>query len=561
MTRQGQDVNKKQIHTTKILMIYTGGTIGMKTSPKGYIPAQNFLGNQLSKLSQFHHRKSAVKHYDTDKTVKAENTPVTFTKDSTKTHSVVTSGKHKSSNNHHSHQGAVPEWFFTPPTKNGVRAMFKILEYNPLMDSSNMAHSDWVKIATDIETNYELYDAFIVLHGTDTMAYTTSALSFMLDNLKKTVVVTGSQIPISQVRNDGFDNLLGSLTVAMHYDIPEVCLFFNNKLFRGNRCIKDSCSDLNAFDSMNFPPLVTMGTDTRVEWSLVRSRPNNSETLKLHPITDPHVGCLRIFPGITADVIKNFLLPPMKGVVLLTYGAGNAPDIRADFLKALKDASDRGVIIVNVTQCSKGMVTSDYAAGTALTEAGVISGSDMTCEAAITKLMYLLSRNMTTQEVKRHIGVNMRGELTVLTDHDRYTQNVSGDDSKLIKSVSQMLSHPGDGQHDWSQIKQCLFPNVVCMLASVGDLQEIKRLVEDEDMVLKGMVDYDHRSPLHLAACNGHLAVVKYLVQNECAVDAKDRWGNTALSEAQNNGHQDLIQYLNDTTERKKKVLQHYVSK
>lgn len=216
----------------------------MKSSPKGYVPAQNFLGPQLSRLSQFHCKKYAQKYYEKKKKIVDVNQiPITITKDSSKISSVLTASNSPVDSNENSSvevsfqrrndkkaNDKMPEWFFTPKSKQNVRAMFKLLEYNPLMyvllymfciitiidrDSSNMSYKDWVKIALDIELNYHLYDAFIVLHGTDTMAYTTSALSFMLEGLRKTVIVTGSQIPISQTRNDGFDNLLGSITIAM----------------------------------------------------------------------------------------------------------------------------------------------------------------------------------------------------------------------------------------------------------------------------------------------------------------------------------------------------------
>jgi lysophospholipase len=540
------------------LLLYTGGTIGMKTSPKGYVPVQDFLGSQLAQLSQFHSKKYARKYYaEHCENVDYEQVPLHYTKDSVQGPSVLTVKEDRSTNETDSKesrldtsqksnesfkkkkkQKSLPEWFFTPKSKQGARAMFKILEYNPLMDSSNMSYKDWVKIAADIKSNYNYYDAFIVLHGTDTMAYTTSALSFMLENLRKTIIVTGSQIPISQTRNDGFDNLLGSLTIAMNYEIPEVCLFFNNRLFRGNRAIKNSCSDLDAFQSMNCPALVQMGINIDVNWNLIRPRPHKREDLIVSPITNPNVGCLRIFPGITDQVMANFFRPPMKGVILLTYGSGNAPDIRPDFLRVLKEANDNGVVIVNVTQCQKGMVSIDYAGGTALREVGVISGCDMTCEAAITKLMYLLSKNLPIDEVKRLMTVNLRGELTVIHDRTRFSLK----EKVLVKQVAHALMRPDE--EDIDAIKDALFPTILCSLASIGELDEIIRLVEVEGVVLDKIQDYDMRTPLHLAVSSGNKNIVEYLVKNGSNVNARDRWGHTPLSEARANNNEDIVRIL-----------------
>jgi lysophospholipase len=250
-----------------------------------------------------------------------------------------------------------------------------------------------------------------VLHGTDTMAYTASALSFMLVNLGKTVVLTGSQIPLFEVRNDAIDNLLGALTIAGHFEIPEVCLYFHNKLMRGNRTQKVDALGLNAFHSGNLSPLVEVGIQLDVHWHRVRAAP--MDPLKVRTITERNVACLRIFPGITAEILQNFMLQPLQGVIIETFGAGNAPDVRPDFLDVLRKASDRGVVIVNVTQCHRGGATIDYATGQSLAEVGVVSGLDMTPEAALSKLSYLLSQpELDRDDVCRLMQVSLRGELT-----------------------------------------------------------------------------------------------------------------------------------------------------
>ncbi|KAJ1813950.1 hypothetical protein LPJ75_002973 [Coemansia sp. RSA 2598] len=310
------------------------------------------------------------------------------------------------------------EWLITPRSLYGRRVQYCFLEYDPLLDSCNMDMTDWVRIVTDIERFYYTFDAFIILHGTDTMSYTASALSFMLQNLGKSVIVTGSQVPIAEVRNDGIENFLGALTIAGHFVIPEVTLYFNNKLFRGNRCVKSDAMDFDAFSSPNLAPLVKVGVDFEVNWPEVL-RPNAIEPFCAHKQMESNVATLRLFPGITASAVRAFLAPPIQGIVLETYGAGNAPDARPAILEALADASERGVVIVNVTQCQRGNVSDLYASARGLTAAKVVPGRDMTSECALTKLSYLLGRGLSPERCRELLGRSLRGELTVVQSHSR----------------------------------------------------------------------------------------------------------------------------------------------
>jgi L-asparaginase len=273
-----------------------------------------------------------------------------------------------------------------------------------------MTPLDWQSIADDIRKNYDQYDGFVILHGTDTMAFTASALSFMLENLAKPVIVTGSQIPLEQLRSDGQQNLLNALFVAANYPINEVALFFNNTLYRGNRTTKAHADGFNAFASPNLAPLLEAGIHIRR--LNTPPAPTGDGELIVHPITPQPIGVVTIYPGISSDVVSNFLLQPVKALILRSYGVGNAPQNPA-FLKELKEASARGIVVVNLTQCMSGKVNmGGYATGNALALAGVISGYDLTVEATLTKLHFLLSQNLSSDEVRRLMQLNLRGELT-----------------------------------------------------------------------------------------------------------------------------------------------------
>jgi L-asparaginase len=287
---------------------------------------------------------------------------------------------------------------------------YTIKEYNPLLDSSNMTVSDWNRIAADITHEYDHYDGFVIFHGTDTMAYTASALSFMLENLNKPVILTGSQIPLSEVRNDAIDNIITSLWLSAHKPITEVCIYFNQHLLRGNRAQKVSSVLFNAFDSPNYPHLASIGIDIHLhqERLLTPSRgPYRLQTIEPHFIAN-----FRLFPGFARDVLAYLLQQPLRGLVLETYGAGNAQNNDPHFLSLLTDACDRGIIIVNCTQCQQGGVEmSQYATGYTLKKAGLVSGHNMTPEAAHCKLLYLLSKYTETNQIKTLVETNLCGEL------------------------------------------------------------------------------------------------------------------------------------------------------
>jgi L-asparaginase len=294
-------------------------------------------------------------------------------------------------------------------------------QFDPPMDSSDMEPDTWCRLVHIINENYDRYAGFVILHGTDTMAYTASALSFMLEGLTKPVIFTGSQLPIGVLRTDGKENLLTSIEIAAARDdegkpcVPEVCIFFENHLMRGNRTTKINADNFNAFRSFNFPVLARAGIHIKYYNLASPYRETLSErVLTPHYLLDTNVVILKLFPGIQENVVASILgIDGLKGVVLETYGSGNAPR-REWLLSRLQKASDDGIVIVNVTQCNAGTVEMDrYETGYLLMQSGVVSGYDLTTESAVTKLMFMLGHGYTPDEVRRRMSTALAGEMTV----------------------------------------------------------------------------------------------------------------------------------------------------
>ncbi|XP_045415619.1 60 kDa lysophospholipase isoform X5 [Lemur catta] len=477
----------------RLLAVYTGGTIGMRSERGMLVPGRG-LAAVLRTLPMFHDEEHAWA------------------------------------------RGLPEDTLVLPRASPDQRVFYTVLECQPLFDSSDMTITEWVQIAQTIERHYEQYHGFVVIHGTDTMAFAASALSFLLENLQKTVVLTGAQVPIHALWSDGRENLLGALLMAGQYVIPEVCVFFQNQLFRGNRTTKVDARRFAAFCSPNLPPLATVGADVTINRELVR-KVGRKARLVVHDSMERDVGLLRLYPGIPASLVRAFLQPPMKGLVMETFGSGNGPT-KPDLLRELRAAAERGLVIVNCTHCLQGTVTSGYATGMAMAGAGIVSGLDMTSEAALAKLSYVLGQpGLSLDDRKELLAKDLRGEMTLPTA-DACRPSLLG--STWGRGVAWLLSLSGSQEAD--AVRDALTPSLACAAAHAGDLEALQVLVElGSDLSLE---DFRGQTPLHTAARGGHARVVSMLLQRGVDVNARDKDGLSPLLLAIRGRHQGVIGLL-----------------
>ena len=362
---------------SKVLVVYTGGTMGMQVGEDGCLrPKQGFLSSMIPHIEELQ--------------------------------------------------------------RPGMPAV-TVTEYDPLLDSSDMGPEDWVKIATTVEQHYYDFDGFVIIHGTDTMAYTASALSFMFSNLGKPVVFVGSMLPFGEVHSDARRNLACSVLIAGRCGeiLPEVCIFFNDRLLRGNRATKMDSSAIAAFDAPNVAPLATMGTEMVLNENLILAPPKGR--FALHTQLETKILVIRLVPGfVDLDAIVQ---SDVRAVVLLLYGTGNAPARRTAFITWVQRLIEKGVVVVACSQCLRGTVQlEEYAVGKQLHDAGVMSALDMTCEAVVTKLAYLLPHGMTGEQLREAFQTSLRGELTVKSGN-----------SDLIKHLAQH-GHLAEQAHNLKQL-------------------------------------------------------------------------------------------------------------
>ena len=303
------------------------------------------------------------------------------------------------------------------PEIKKFKSKIEAISFEEPIDSSNMQPEDWMAIAQTIYDNYNQHDGFVVLHGSDTMAYTASALSFMLENLNKPVILTGSQLPIGEIRTDAKENLITAIEIASTIKngkpaVPEVAIYFEYDLYRGNRSTKSNAEDFEAFSSPNYPVLAEAGVSLKFNHSAIY-KPND-KNLKINKFSDNHIATIKLYPGISEEVIFSIInTPNLKAIVLETFGAGNA-STQLWFINLLIVAVEKNIIILNISQCEGGGVSQGkYETSSAFNKIGVISGADMTYEAAVAKLMYLLGTDLTTQEIKNWLQKPLRGEITL----------------------------------------------------------------------------------------------------------------------------------------------------
>jgi len=405
----------------------------------------------------------------------------------------------------------------TPPSTYSRHIRYGILEFSPLLDSSSISSAGWTEIALTIKENYHLYDGFVVLHGTDSLAYTASALSFMMSDLGKPVILTGSQASIFALQSDAVDNLLGSLIIAGTFVIPEVCLFFHHTLFRGNRTTKVSASSFEAFASPNCDPLAkvtSLGVD--VNWALVRRPTRIAEFQVTKYLDTAHVACLRIFPGIKPEMVDAVLRAPnLRGLILETFGMGNAPGgVDGSLTKVIKHAVERGIVIVNVSQCTSGFVSPLYAPGTALGRAGVVFGHDLTTEAALTKLSYLLALpDLEYSVITAQMSHSLRGEMTEMS-----LPSFSHPAGSIDSAVARLTS------------SESAFTALGYAIRN-GETRTVREILEGDEFnhQLLKKADYAGNTAVHLAAVGPEPQILRDLLMRGASVHTRNRANHTPL--------------------------------
>ena len=499
--REAEEIARLQIERmenshkeSKVLIIATGGTICMFDSPKGLVVKEKYIQKFLQENSNF---------CDSDYTY-----------------------FHSKDN-----------FLITPETIFGKRVHYKVEEFSEIFDSSNIDINIWMKIGIYIEKNYEKYDGFIILHGTDTMAYTSSVLSFMLENLNKTVILTGGQIPLSKIRNDSFSNLLNSILIAGNFNIPEVMILFRNHLYRGNRVKKYDSNDFSSFDSPNMEPLATLGLNFEIKWEKLL-KPNPRLNFCCSKNLSNEVILIKMHPGISYQNLKKYFESDFaKAIIIESYGSNmHSPISQEEINGLIFEYSQKGKIIVNVNQCYK--YDGNYSENQE--NYGLIQALDMTLEATLAKLSYLLGKKLETNEIKLQLTKNLRGELTPIQREDQFEIK----EEHLVQSIAHIFSKKNSSVN-LELLRSILLPNIVCYLSKHNFLLDFLKELQTYNANYS-MCDFDGRTPLHIACKEGNLEVVKFLTNECCDVNAIDKNGRSPLYEALTKKNKEIIIFLKE---------------
>ncbi|BHF59024.1 hypothetical protein SprV_0100197900 [Sparganum proliferum] len=517
-----------------VLVLYTGGAIGMQYRDGAYEPEPHYLTNYLTQMPTFNDTSFCRQ--------KREELNGTLTSKEKSRPQLPTSRPSTAS-----------VTLAIPLTARRRRILYRVVEYEELLDSSNCVMDHWISLAKDIEKWYDNFTGFVILHGTDTLPFAASALSFIFENLEKPVVLTGSELPITQLCSDGQHNLLGALLFAgAEYGIPEVTVYSQKKLLRGNRTVKSSATDVDMFVSPNCPPLAESREDIKIYYDRIWKSNDKKRRLRVNPDLCPNVAILRLFPSMSAETMRAFFQPPIEGVILQTYGAGNVPSNNEELLEILREASlDRKILILNTTQCWRGTVAGVYATGAILNTIGAVSGCDMTPDAALMKMAYVLAKWKDPATRRRMLAHSLRGEMTEPILETRVgLKSISAAPCAIAnvplehtRGLGELLSnvYANGLAPQWAQK---LFPALMCAAAETDDTETLEQLFR-----IAGhfeWFDHSHRSPLHLAAGAGSIVVCRLLLDGGANPNVVDKRGYTPLSYAirSNNSTPALIELI-----------------
>lgn len=547
----------------KVLIIYTGGILGMiKGKMGGYTPKSRYLFDyirnhpnlcDLEFTSQFHDTNTEHCEYYNPQGLGLNEVhghyQCSLNKIYLRSESTYNRSEVEEMKSTHKMYNRPSTLLFTPKNLFEKRIGYQILEFNELMDSSNANLEKWNYLSSCLQEFYESYDGFVIISGTDTMSYTASILSFVLEGLSKPIIFTGSQIPLIENSNDALLNLIDSIIIAGTFNIPEVLICFRGVLLRGNRTIKYSMSSLQAFESPNYPPLITTGTKYKVNWDLILNKKEEKEDFNVLTLKNNKVLIIKYFPTIADEMIEKIFDPDNKAIIVETYGSGNLPNNRKKLVSSLLQLSKSDILIVNVSQCRKGFLSVNYEVGKQLERFGIIYASDMTVECVLAKVTYLLSKNYSILEIKQKIGENLRGELTQIENEQFSMAN-----KNLMVNIKNLMA---SSEINEDEMFEAVNQELVISMVKSNRLDELKKLNFD----LKALFEWksnrikDGKSPIHYACEFGLLDMLNYLIDSKLKISVIDNYGNSPLYYACLNGHEEVASRIYHTEKNKNKLI------